>query len=251
MTPWGNDPRRDRRLVRQQLRAVCRELNESRRVPRDRGRRSVPTLCTCSTSSPATIRRLRTMLRVRQNAELQLLAELHEFRVTDNRHRLDLAQTEQTMTHLRSELDEAHLRNAELQTNVARLERVNTWSQERLAGRTDILVQLRGKLDALRREHAGCAERLTTIRVAARAEIDRLLGENRARTNDAEAARTRTATARDKVTELRVQLTTAHADQVLLRARIETIEVELRLAHQHSLRTALTRCAARTCSARR
>lgn len=93
MTRWSNDARRDRRRVRQQLRAVCRELNESRPVTRACGRASAATLCTCSTSSP-TNRHLRTMLRVRRNAEAQLRTELHELR---EQGRLYLAQTEQTI----------------------------------------------------------------------------------------------------------------------------------------------------------
>jgi len=234
MTCWGNDPRRDRRLVRQQLRVVCRELNESRRVTQDRGRARAATLCTCSTSSP-TNRHLRTMLRVRRNAEAQLRAELRELRAQG---RLYLAQTEQTMTHLRSELDEAQLRNAEQQTNVARLERVNAWSQERMAGRADLVAQLRGKLDALRREHASCAERLTTIRIAARAEIDRLRSEIDMLTTDAKAARARITAANGEVVELQTKLTNARRDQDALGARAVTIEAELQVAYEQLAATA-------------
>src|SRR4029079_10794613 len=117
MTRPGSDARRDRRLVRQQLRAVCRELNDSPRVARDRGPAGARTLCTCSTSSPATIRHLRTMLRVRQVAQTRLLAQLYDLQATGSQSRLDLARAEQTIIHLRSELEEALLHNAALRTN--------------------------------------------------------------------------------------------------------------------------------------
>lgn len=232
MTRGGNDPRRDRRHVRQQLRGLCRELNESL-VVRDRGSASTPALCTCSTVSPATMRHLRMMLRVRQAAEARLSAELQELRAAADQSRVGLALAERMITRLRGELEEAHLSNAALQTTVARLERVMAWSQERVAGRADLLVQIRGKFNALQRDHATCAERVSAIRTAARAEHDRLLGENDALASDVEAARMRIAAATGEVSELRTQLTTARADRVLLGTRIETTEVELRLVRQH------------------